>query len=83
MARLGLAQQVVSPSPSANLIRDATVGHNHWALEQILRAVRDATTAGELHDHVAHVIAAYTPTTRNAPFAEAVQHGLRFATEPH
>ena len=67
--------------PRRDAVDHARVGHNHWALEQILRAVRDATAAGELHDHVDTVIADYTPTT-SAPFAAAVQHGLRFATQP-
>ncbi|MBD8868178.1 hypothetical protein [Nocardioides donggukensis] len=57
----------------------ARVGHNHWALEQVLAGIRDAATAGELEAHVRRVVADYTPTT-SAPFARAVEQGLAFAT---
>ncbi|WEV77567.1 hypothetical protein O9K63_13345 [Janibacter cremeus] len=66
--------------PRRDAVDHARIGHNHWALEQILSAIRASADAGTLHAHVAAVVAAYVPTT-SRPFAEAVTHGLRFATD--
>lgn len=55
----------------------ARVGHNHWAVEQILTSVREAVAAGSLPEHVQQVVANYVPTT-SAPFAAAVQRALEF-----
>lgn len=68
--------------PRRDAVDHARIGHNHWALEQILLGVREATNSGHLRDHVTSIVAAYTPTT-TTPFASAVEHALRFATEPH
>ena len=66
--------------PRRDAVDHARIGHNHWALEQILSAIRASADSGTLQAHVAAVVAAYVPTT-SRPFAEAVTHGLRFATD--
>jgi hypothetical protein len=65
--------------PRRDAVDHARIGHNHWALEQILAAIRGSIDSGTLQAHVATVVADYVPTT-SPPFAEAVGHGLRFAT---
>lgn len=69
--------------PSGGERRDAVdharVGHNHWAVEQILASVRESVAAGSLSEHVRQVVANYVPTT-SAPFAAAVQRALEFAS---
>ncbi len=67
--------------PRRDAVDHARIGHNHWALEQILHAIGHASTTSHLTDHVTTVVANYTPTT-TAPFAHAVTHGLNFAQTP-
>lgn len=67
--------------PRRDAVDHARIGHNHWALEQILHAVQDANAAGKLADHVTDVVSNYTPTS-SAPFASAVGHGLTLAQTP-
>ncbi|MPZ61925.1 MAG: hypothetical protein GEU93_11655 [Propionibacteriales bacterium] len=65
--------------PRRDAVDHARIGHNHWALETILTAIRESRGHDTLRAHVQAVVAAYTPTT-SPPFAEAVTNGLRFAT---
>jgi hypothetical protein len=67
--------------PRRGAVDHARIGHNHWALEQILHAINDAGATGHLPDHVTTVVADYTPTT-TPPFARAITHGLTFAQTP-
>lgn len=66
------------PGDRRDAVDHTRVGHNHWALEQILGKARAATKADRLEEHVRGVVRDYAPTT-TAPFAQAVRLGLRFS----
>jgi hypothetical protein len=70
--------------PSPGRLRDdveaARIGHNHWAIEKVMAALRRASGSGRLLSHVERVVAAYVPET-TPPFANAVQFGLRIARD--
>ncbi|MGB3827812.1 MAG: hypothetical protein WA962_03475 [Ornithinimicrobium sp.] len=70
-----------SPGHRRDAIDHARIGHNHWALEQVLAHARQATTEGRLEQHTRQVVNDYAPTT-SAPFAQAIQLGLRFSVGP-
>lgn len=70
-----------SSGPRRDAVDHARVGHNHWAVEQILLACRTADKEGHLETHVRKVVADYIPTT-TAPFSNAVNQALGFATAP-
>lgn len=69
--------------PSSGALRAdvsfSRIGHNHWATEEVLELLREASAAGKLADHVKAIVDAYTPNT-SAPFANAVGVGLQLAT---
>lgn len=66
------------PSPGArrDAVDKARVGHNHWALEQILHDAAEAETHGRIAQHVTHVVDQYTTRT-TAPFANAIRFALQ------
>lgn len=76
------AYPLLSEPTSGPLRRDvdaARIGHNHWALEQVMASARRASRAGRLATHAERVSDAYAPQT-TPPFAAAVKLGLRIAT---
>jgi hypothetical protein len=69
--------------PSSGILRTAVsfsrIGHNHWAIEVVLAALRRASRAGKLDEHVRDVVDAYVPNT-TTPFADAVRIGVQIVT---
>lgn len=71
-----------SSGPRRDAVDRARVGHNHWALEQVTRAIREAIQENSLPQHVEQVVSSYAPTT-SPPYANAVIRGLELATARH
>ncbi|OSC40277.1 hypothetical protein [Mycobacterium decipiens] len=67
--------------PRRDAVDHARIGHNHWAIEQILGAVSCAAGIAALASHVERVVDDYAATT-TPPFAQAVAQGLAFALDP-
>jgi len=68
--------------PTPGGLRDdvdaARIGHNHWAIEQVMAALRRASRDKRIRTHVGKIVTAYTPQT-TPPFATAVQIALQIA----
>jgi hypothetical protein len=69
-----------SPGPLRDDVDAARIGHNHWAVENVLRSLRRAASGGRLAAQVERVVDTYASQT-TPPFAAAIGLGLRIALD--